>query len=89
MDMEPELSRAAQPRCRESNSDAECSEASFDSQGGNMITDPVRHLEWAQTLRIPMDTDSNPLNQRQQQNLQDMIEDPEAYKNKVMAKIQE
>ena len=86
---EPELSRAATPGEAECLSDDNTSDGSFDGAGDSNITDPLQHLQWAGTLPTPSQTDTDPLSQRQKQNLLDMITNKEEYRSRVVQKLQE
>ena len=63
-DKEPVLSRAATIDDAEHLSEDNTSESSFDGTVDSSITDPLQHLQWAGTLPIPLQTDTNPLSQR-------------------------
>ena len=86
---EPELSRAATPGEAECLSDDNTSDGSFDGTDDSNITDPIQRLEWASALPTTIQTDANPLSQRQKQNLLDMITNPEEYRSRVVQKLQE
>ena len=65
----------------------EVSEPSCDSQADNPATDPLEHLQWAQSLPMPCKTSSNPLTDKQIQNLQHMANDPTGYQQEVVKKL--